>query len=384
MAVPGGQFNFAETALSPSASGYLVPFVTWDIISLTQAQNLQALNALLLSDTTPTYPVFDTSVLLPSPNNYSTTFAGTIDGTHPNALENLLIADSMQNFFQNGANVKGAQAPQWTENPIIVGNAQVGSLNITGQNASNFIGPSLRGYVGGGTAILQAYDTNLSAYMPVYLQGSTPGLEVGNTVVLSSNSTYVVNVPQGITTNYSAGINSGAFYAMGTGTNPSTGQGVYLNGGATPLIRGYDFGASADLPVTLRGSTVTLTGNGATSLTAVSGYAASPTLIATAVGPSSYPTTGTTAYLTGGSTPTLRAYNFGTSANMQLQLQGSSVLVNGALILSSNAATAPAGQISIGSNTAAASNCNQGGTLTSVSACIVVNVAGTTHYVPYF
>ena len=33
---------------------------------------------------------------------------------------------------------------------------------------------------------------------------------------------------------------------------------------------------------------------------------------------------------------------------------------------------------------AAASNCNQSGTLTSVVGCWVVNVAGTTHYVPYF
>ena len=45
---------------------------------------------------------------------------------------------------------------------------------------------------------------------------------------------------------------------------------------------------------------------------------------------------------------------------------------------------ASAGQVSQGGTTVAASFCNQGGTLTSVAGCVVINVAGTNHYYPYF
>ena len=44
-------------------------------------------------------------------------------------------------------------------------------------------------------------------------------------------------------------------------------------------------------------------------------------------------------------------------------------------------ATAGAGQIAYGGTTAAASNC---GSLASAAGCIVLNVAGTTHYTPYY
>lgn len=54
------------------------------------------------------------------------------------------------------------------------------------------------------------------------------------------------------------------------------------------------------------------------------------------------------------------------------------------LTLTSAAPAVSSGQIGYGSTTAAASNCNQGGTLTSVTTCIVVNIGGTTHYVPVF
>lgn len=58
--------------------------------------------------------------------------------------------------------------------------------------------------------------------------------------------------------------------------------------------------------------------------------------------------------------------------------------VQGGAILASAAPTVAAGQIGFGATTAAASNCNQAGVLTSVVACVVTNVAGTVHYLPYF
>lgn len=53
-------------------------------------------------------------------------------------------------------------------------------------------------------------------------------------------------------------------------------------------------------------------------------------------------------------------------------------------ILSGSPLVVGTGRVSFGGTTAAASNCNQGGTLTSVAGCLIVNVAGTTRYVPYF
>lgn len=51
------------------------------------------------------------------------------------------------------------------------------------------------------------------------------------------------------------------------------------------------------------------------------------------------------------------------------------------ITITSAAATAGAGAISYGGTTAASTSC---GTLTLAAGCIVVNVAGTTHYIPYF
>jgi hypothetical protein len=45
------------------------------------------------------------------------------------------------------------------------------------------------------------------------------------------------------------------------------------------------------------------------------------------------------------------------------------------------APTVSAGQIGYGGTTAVSSNC---GSLTSAVACIVVNVGGTAHYIPYY
>jgi hypothetical protein len=51
------------------------------------------------------------------------------------------------------------------------------------------------------------------------------------------------------------------------------------------------------------------------------------------------------------------------------------------LVLTAVAPTVASAQIGYGSTTAATSNC---GSLTSAVACIVVNVAGTAHYIPYY
>lgn len=51
------------------------------------------------------------------------------------------------------------------------------------------------------------------------------------------------------------------------------------------------------------------------------------------------------------------------------------------LVLTAVAPTAAAAQIAFGSTTAASSNC---GSLSTAVACIVINVAGTVHYIPYY
>jgi hypothetical protein len=48
------------------------------------------------------------------------------------------------------------------------------------------------------------------------------------------------------------------------------------------------------------------------------------------------------------------------------------------------ATTAGTGAISYGGTTAAASNCNSGGIVTGVTGCVIINVAGTTRYTPYY
>ncbi len=58
------------------------------------------------------------------------------------------------------------------------------------------------------------------------------------------------------------------------------------------------------------------------------------------------------------------------------------VYIAGAVNVAAAALTATAGQISYGSTTAAAANCNVA--VPTPTACIVVNVAGTVRYIPYY
>lgn len=67
--------------------------------------------------------------------------------------------------------------------------------------------------------------------------------------------------------------------------------------------------------------------------------------------------------------------------NDGLTVVGSSAATR--FIATGAASVVGAGQLSYGATTAAAANCNSGGAITPV-ACIVVNVAGTTRYIPYF
>lgn len=65
-------------------------------------------------------------------------------------------------------------------------------------------------------------------------------------------------------------------------------------------------------------------------------------------------------------------------------LQTSPTLVSptsNVLVLTAVAPTVAAGQVGLGGTTAAASNCNTVGT--TPVACLVVNIAGTVHYIPY-
>lgn len=59
----------------------------------------------------------------------------------------------------------------------------------------------------------------------------------------------------------------------------------------------------------------------------------------------------------------------------------SALLKLGNLVATAAASTVSSGQISYGGTTAAASNC---GSLSGAAACVVLNIAGTTHYVPYY
>lgn len=64
---------------------------------------------------------------------------------------------------------------------------------------------------------------------------------------------------------------------------------------------------------------------------------------------------------------------------------GTSITLSGiakatTLTLTAVAPTVSSGQIGYGSTTAAVSNCG----ITGPTACIVVNIAGTTHYIPYY
>jgi len=55
--------------------------------------------------------------------------------------------------------------------------------------------------------------------------------------------------------------------------------------------------------------------------------------------------------------------------------------VSNTVTLTAAAPTVTSGQVGLGGTTAAASNCNTVGT--TPAACLVVNIAGTVHYIPY-
>lgn len=77
--------------------------------------------------------------------------------------------------------------------------------------------------------------------------------------------------------------------------------------------------------------------------------------------------------------PTLITPVLGVAAGTSLVLS-STVTASGA-ILTAAAPTVASGQVGYGGTTAAASNCNTVGT--TPVACLVVNIAGTVHYIPY-
>jgi hypothetical protein len=88
-------------------------------------------------------------------------------------------------------------------------------------------------------------------------------------------------------------------------------------------------------------------------------------------------------------TPTLNVNSWGAWTIVK---QGGTALASGDLTATAVACVRLDGQAwelqnpqtGYSNGTAAASNCNQGGTLTGVAGCLVWNVGGTPHYVPYF
>jgi hypothetical protein len=80
-----------------------------------------------------------------------------------------------------------------------------------------------------------------------------------------------------------------------------------------------------------------------------------------------------------GTTPTSQ-----TTGTGKMVLQTSPTLVSptsNTVVLTAAAPTVTSGQVGLGGTTAAASNCNTVGT--TPVACLVVNIAGTAHYIPY-
>ncbi len=72
---------------------------------------------------------------------------------------------------------------------------------------------------------------------------------------------------------------------------------------------------------------------------------------------------------------------FSVGASSQFQVSGTGVATQPSSIMTAAAPTVAASQIGFGGTTAAASNC---GSLAGATGCVVINVAGTTRYVPYY
>jgi hypothetical protein len=100
-------------------------------------------------------------------------------------------------------------------------------------------------------------------------------------------------------------------------------------------------------------------------------------------------TAGTNTTILAARTSTLVPYSGGTPAagttgTGKTVLQTSPTLISptsNTVVLTAAAPTVAASQVGLGGTTAAASNCNTVGT--SPAACLVVNIAGTVHYIPY-
>jgi hypothetical protein len=67
-----------------------------------------------------------------------------------------------------------------------------------------------------------------------------------------------------------------------------------------------------------------------------------------------------------------------------IDILANGLFTNIPLILTQSTPTVSISQVGLGTTTVASSFCNQGGVLSSVAGCLVVNVAGRTSYVPYF
>lgn len=151
------------------------------------------------------------------------------------------------------------------------------------------------------------------------------------------------------------------------------------NGGAPYAIaQGIDFSQVAindyilnSQYAKLTNSALLLGDDGAQSVVASQGAAANADLVLQAKG------AGVVGLANGGGTPVLQAQSDG-----NVVIPGGSLGVGGGLSLAGAAPTVGAGQIGYGATTAPASRC--GGQRSGAAGCLVINIGGATHYLPYY
>jgi len=187
LAVPGSGLDFASAALS---GGQLnsVSFTAVDLITPAQLQRLQEFNEAIMGDTNGTYPPFDMSALMPYPSVTDIETPGTVDFTHPNALQNQRIAHALNSYFSAQTYIPQPQTNAMHENPQIVGAEVVGSLTCAGAAVTSYLGPTLGCYVSSGNGTLQAYDSYLEEYIPLVYRALSHDFYISGSRVLSLTS----------------------------------------------------------------------------------------------------------------------------------------------------------------------------------------------------
>jgi hypothetical protein len=376
--------------------------------------------------TSPNHPVVGQSITFYPSAEITGTNGGTSNAaelatnTIPFAVGDVVISTPATMFLQNGAQYVMEQSTPCPANAVTIGCAGVRVLNISGGTdkpiGAGFLffsaGDSSTNYSYAGTATYGAIYGDLQTnYRPI-----DSILSIGNQYVTGASGPYGIFAEHGSGSRFTFNPADGSFGFTGQIQAPSArfsaccgseevdvlaGNGTSIVRTASPSAASFEADYNTALGSTLFPEAVfkgSADGNGITSsieigLCPPSGSPCGTEPVFYAVNNSNGGASALGLALLDGATDApantiylgssaVTTYAGGTATGDRVCTVSNGFCVQlGTLITTSAAPTVAAGQIGFGGTTAVATNC---GSLTGETACLVINVAGTNRYIPFY